>query len=420
MDVKSIFNAAVCIIGIAILFIHAANILLKKNRRRDENQLLWFVIFTIVHFATYLSFLIIKVNYKNDDLIIGFYTSFYIMNNMELLFFYFFASNYIDMKKKYKDIITGIILTLFVIYIALDIVNIFTRFFFTSVNGVYQRSSVMIFSQGYQFIAFAVIFALAIFNKKLDITSKIAFAIYCLLPLVAIIIQILLPGYAVAYLSIIVSIEVLFLFVNVRKNMELANEARKTQEAEIKIMMSQIKPHFIYNTLASISTLIKIDSDKAQKALDDFTEYLRTNLSSLTDTGLISFKDELKHVETYLSLEKMRFDERLNIVYDIQEFDFMVPPLSIQPIVENAVKHGIMKKIEGGTVTIKTYENNEMYIIEVSDDGVGFDVELVRKDENKHIGLNNVRYRLSTMCKGSMTISSELDKGTVVTVYIYK
>ena len=420
MDIKATFNAAVCIIGIALLLIHAVDLSIKKGRRKDENNLLAFIIFTIIHFATYLTFTIIKASYTSNALIIGFYSTFFIMNNIELIFLSHYTISYITLNKKTKNIALIINAVVFGIFVILDIVNIFTHMFFYADNGVYTRTKMMIISQGYQLVAFAIVFLLTVFNKRLNITEKIAFALYCLLPLVAIIIQNLLPGYAIAYLSIIISIEILFLFVNVKKNIELINEANKTKEAEVKLMISQIQPHFIYNTLSSISTLIKIDPDKAQQGLDNFTEYLRANLSSISETGLTSFENELKHIETYLSLEKMRFDERLNVVLDIQVKDFPVPPLSIQPLVENAVKHGVLKKIEGGTICIKTYEDESAYFVEISDDGIGFDVNDPKYKDKEHVGLNNVKYRLSTMCRGELTINSVLDKGTTMVVKFYK
>ena len=420
MDSKSAFNATVCIIGIALLLIHTINISLKKNRRKDENYLLFFIIFTAIHFATYLAFTLIKIHHTSDNMIIAFYTIFYIMNNFELLLLFVYAISYIPIKKKTANILFIVSIVLYNIYVALDIANIFNHMFFYSVNGVYTRAKLMFLSQGYQFVALAVVFIITVLNKKLNLTQKIAFSFYCLLPLVAIVLQNLLPGYAIAYLSIVISIEILFLFVNVRKNVELANEAKRSKEAEIKLMMSQIQPHFIYNTLASISTLIKIDPDKAQKALDEFTEYLRANLSSLTKTGLINFKEELRHVETYLSLEKMRFDERLSVNYDIKVVDFLVPPLSIQPLVENAVKHGILQKLEGGTISIKTYEDEKAYYVEIEDDGVGFDLNNLDPTDNNHIGLNNVKYRLSSMCNGELNINSVIDKGTTMVVTFNK
>ena len=420
MDSKTTFNATVCIIGIAFLLIHTVDLLLKKDKRKDEKSLLVFIVFTIIHFATYLTFTFVKINYTSNPLIISFYTTFFIMNNIEVLLLINYTLSYVPLKRQTKSIVTYLNLAVVLIFIVLDIVNIFNQMFFYAVDGHYTRSKMMFFSQGYQFVAFAMVFALTVFSKKIKYTEKIAFAVYCLLPLVAIVVQNLLPGYAIAYLSIIIAIEILFLFVNVKKNFALINEAKKTKEAEVKLMVSQIQPHFIYNTLSSISTLIKIDPEKAQKGLDEFTEYLRANLSSISETGLTSFENELRHIETYLSLEKMRFDERLNVVLDIKVSDFPVPPLSIQPLVENAVKHGILKKIEGGTLTLRTYEEDDAFIVEVKDDGVGFDVNDPSYKGKEHVGLNNVKYRLSTMCRGELTINSVVDKGTTMVVKFYK
>ena len=418
MDNKSVFNATVCVIGIIFCLIHTINILLKKGRRKDENNLLVFMLFTAFHFAVYLTFTIIKMTYTSNAFIIGFYTSFYVMNNFQVFLLFAYAISYIPLKKKSYNILLAISLALYAIFIALDIANIFNRMFFTAVDGVYTRSKTMIVSQGYQFVTFAMVFCLAVFHKKVTVGEKVSFAVYCVIPLVAIIVQNAFPGYAIAYLSIIVNIQILFLFVNVRKNMKLADEAKRIKDAEVKIMISQIQPHFIYNVLASISTLIKIDPDKAQQGLDHFTDYLRANLSSLSKNGLVNFTDELKHIKTYVSLEKMRFEDRLEVNYDIQVNDFMVPALSVQPIVENAIKHGILKKIEGGTLTFKTYEDNDAYVVVVSDDGVGFDIDAVKGDD--HFGLNNIKYRISSMCKGNVKVESELGKGTTVTVFFYK
>ncbi len=420
MSGNAIFNATVCIIGIAIILIHVVNTIFKKNKRVDEMRLLIFLLFTIIHFATYLTFTLVKVNYTSDTYIISFYTVFYIFNNIEVLLLFLYVLSYLNYIGSLRKTVFIVNAFLFLTFFILDIVNIFTGIFFTSVNGEYQRSKLMILSQGYQFIIFAVIFLATLLSKKLVLREKIAFGLYCLLPLVAIILQNFFKGYAIAYLSIVISIEILFFFINVRKNIIIAEEQQKNKEAQIKIMMSQIQPHFIYNSLSSISTLITIDPNKAQEALDSFTEYLRHNLSSLTETRLIPFEDELKHIETYVSLEKVRFNERINIIYDIQVRDFYVPPLSLQPIVENAIKHGVLKKIEGGTLKINTKESKEAYIVEIIDDGVGFDITNIDFTKNEHIGLNNIKQRLKTMCNASIDIFSEVNKGTKVTVTFYK
>ncbi|MBQ6783756.1 MAG: histidine kinase [Acholeplasmatales bacterium] len=341
------------------------------------------------------------------------------MNNIELLLLFRYMKNYTELPNKIGKTFYIINLSSFTIFCILDIINIFTGIFFTAENGVYLRSNTMIISQGYQFIMFTAIFVTAVASKKLNSREKIAFALYCVLPFIAIILQNVFKGYAIAYASIIVAIEVLFVFIGVEKNFQISMQKEKIRDAQINIMLSQIQPHFVYNSLSAISTLITIDPEKAQEALDNFTEYLRRNLSSLTDVKLIPFEDELKHIETYISLEKLRFDDRINIIYDLKTTDFNVPVLSIQPIVENAIKHGILKKVEGGTLKISTYEEEDSYVIVIEDNGVGFNNDDVKKEEN-HYGIDNIKYRIKNMCNGSLDIKSVINKGTIATITLKK
>lgn len=420
MTNNAIFNATVCIMGAFILTIHIVNLLLKKEKRKDEKNLLDFFVFTVVHFATYLTFTFVKTIYTSNAYIIAFYTAFYIMNNITVFMLFKYVKNYVKNSGTTEKAINVVNYVLFAVFIALDIVNIFTGIFFTAENGVYLRSKTMILSQGYQFVMFVLIAVITATNKNLNAREKTAFGLYCFLPFVAIILQNIFKGYAIAYAAIIIAIEVLFFFVNVQKNIDLSIEEEKNKDAQIKIMLSQIKPHFVYNSLSSISTLIPMDPGKAQAALDNFTEYLRHNISSLTETRLISFEEELKHIESYVALEKMRFGDRVNVVYDIQVTDFYVPPLSIQPIVENAIKHGILKKLEGGSLTLRAYETADFYVVEVLDDGAGFCMDEVDFKENRHFGINNIKYRLEKTCGGELTVLSEVDKGTQVIVRLRK
>lgn len=420
MDSKTVFNAAVTLIGPLILLAHIANISIKRKRRKDENALLVFLTFTAVHFACYFAFCFLKTYYPSDGLIMGFYTGFYIANNIQAFLLILYLLHYVEIPKKLsKSLWIGSVILL-IVFIGLDFINIFAHMFFYPKDGVYVRAGAIILSQGYQFVAFLAVFLVALLNKKLKPREKAAFSIYCLLPLAAIVIQNLMPGYAIAYLSIIVAIEILFVFINVEKNMQLALEEEKLKDVQVRMMLSQIQPHFVYNALSSISTLIPIEPEKAQKALDDFTEYLRANLSSLTEHRLISFEDELKHIEAFLSLEEIRFGDRVKVAYDLKANGFFLPPLTIQPLVENAVRHGILQKVEGGTVRLSTYELDDAYVVEVIDDGIGFDANALDLSSNKHIGINNIRYRLSEMNKGWLVIESEFGKGTRAVVNIFK
>lgn len=129
----------------------------------------------------------------------------------------------------------------------------------------------------------------------------------------------------------------------------------------------------------------------------------------------------MSHVKSYLYIEKLRFDELLNIKYEIETENFKCPSLLLQTMVENAVKHGICNKCDGGTVLIKTYETDDNYIIKVIDDGTGFDINSnVDTDERNHIGIENTRNRLKEMCNGKLDIESEIEKGTKVTIEIPK
>ena len=160
---------------------------------------------------------------------------------------------------------------------------------------------------------------------------------------------------------------------------------------------------------------------------------LLINLEVLNDSGLVPIDRELEYLGHYLTLEKMRYGEDLTITYDISPCRFFLPPLTLQPIVENAVRHGLGKKTEGGTVKIKVREHPSDYRITVADDGIGFDVNA--KDpftvenseagypgpENRgHVGLRNTRERIRFMCHGDLTVRSRPGKGTKVTISIPK
>jgi len=205
-----------------------------------------------------------------------------------------------------------------------------------------------------------------------------------------------------------------------RKNeKQIDNLESELIQNQISIMLSQIQPHFIYNSLTAIRELCLIDPKKAYETVDEFSTYLRGNLDSLTINKPIPFEKELSHVKTYLSLERKRFGDNLNIVYDINAFYFTIPALTLQPIVENAVRHGVTKREDGGTVMISTEETETEAIITVKDDGVGFDLSR-HKDEYLRVGIENVRSRLTVMCGGSLQIDSKPGIGTTAVITIQK
>jgi len=208
---------------------------------------------------------------------------------------------------------------------------------------------------------------------------------------------------------------------DIKTNMEeKVQTERKLAESRISIMLSQIQPHFIYNALAVISRLCDKDPAEAKKATINFSNYLRANMNLLERTEPIPFENELNHTIGFLNLEKAMYGEALKVIYDIQTKNFKLPALTMQPIVENAIKHGIGKKEGGGTVTISTKETDSGYMMIITDDGVGFKQEKIYDDGQQHIGINNVRLRLSAQCGGSLDIESKSGTGTTATIIIPK
>ena len=196
---------------------------------------------------------------------------------------------------------------------------------------------------------------------------------------------------------------------------------KELYEAKVSVMVSQIQPHFMYNALTSIAMMCQIDPDTAQEATITFAKYLRGNMDSLRQTKPVPFEQELEHLKKYLYIEKLRFGKKLNIEYDIQATDFVLPLLSIQPLVENAVKHGVGMKKKGGTVTISTRETDTAYEVIISDDGVGFDITAEKKDDGRsHVGMENTLRRVKDMCGGEIRIESTVGEGTTATVILPK
>lgn len=209
--------------------------------------------------------------------------------------------------------------------------------------------------------------------------------------------------------------------VNYQASIRAKKLEKELKENRISLAMSQIQPHFIYNSLNSIYHLCEKDVEMAQQAISDFSDYLQRSLSVVDRTTLISFEEELKHVKTYLKLEQLRFGKDLNVVYHIERTDFMLPALSVQPLVENAVKHGICQKGEGsGTVILTVKACPDCYEVIVSDDGVGFVPGTEASGEGTHVGIRNVRQRLDLMCHAILEVQSEPGKGTTVTIRIPK
>lgn len=236
----------------------------------------------------------------------------------------------------------------------------------------------------------------------------------------------------IGYLADIISDFALELDLNAKEKLRIAVERERAEteraraekeayEAKVAVMASQIRPHFMYNALTSIAMMCQINPETAQEATITFAKYLRGNMDSLKQTVPVSFETELEHLRQYLYIEKLRFGKKLNIVYDIQTTDFKIPMLSVQPLVENAVKHGVGMKKKGGTVTVTARETDTAFEVIIADDGVGFDTAAKpAEDGRSHIGMETTRSRLKEMCGGEIRIESKVGEGTTAVITLPK
>ena len=192
--------------------------------------------------------------------------------------------------------------------------------------------------------------------------------------------------------------------------------ATELENSRILLAMNQIRTHFIFNILNAISGMCKYDPAKADRTVVLFARFLRTNIDIMQSDTPVTFSSALRHVEDYIVLEQIRFGDRLNFVTDIEEDYFCLPPLVLQPLIENAIKHGLSNKPEGGTITLRTWVDDNDVCVSVHDDGVGFDP--TQPPRTGSVGLQNVRFRLQYTMNGTLTMDSAPGEGTTATIRI--
>ena len=220
----------------------------------------------------------------------------------------------------------------------------------------------------------------------------------------------------ISYLTIAVVNCNLFYCIWLHLQFVRRHEMALMAEQRIQIMMTQIQPHFLYNTLSTIQVLCSVDPKQAAEITGKFSAYLRQNLDTLEFSGLTPFTRELEHTKTYAEIEMIRFPN-IRVEYLVEDSDFSLPPLTIQPLVENAIRHGVRIR-EEGIVRVTAHRVKDRHEIVIWDNGVGFDVNAPQKKDGTHVGLKNVRERIEKMCGGSMRVESRVGEGTTVTLFI--
>lgn len=344
--------------------------------------------------------------------------NFFFLYMMTLYMSFFIEALFEKSDRAKKRLLAGKILA--VISLVLIVINLFIPFMYDfDVQNKYFRKGGWYGISLLQMLAIFVM-ATAVYEYRKEIETSLYWMmmIDIFMPLIAAIIQIFVYGFSIINIAIGATQILLFMIVFRYQEVRIQEHNAQISEYNARLMLTQVQPHFMLNTLSTIQYLCKTDSDAAAETVSDLGIYLRNNMEFATSTELITFEKELNHIEKYVSIEQKRFGDRIKVKYDIKEKDFTLPALSVQPLIENAIKHGISKKRRGGTVELSTWRGvNNIHII-VQDDGVGYDINQSFSEDRVHIGLSIVRERLKNRCGGELLITSEVGKGTICEIKI--
>lgn len=402
----------------------------RKYRTKTGRFLVWVLIAHTAMLLVDAPIWILLANPKPENVIpikiLSFFSDAFLCALISL--YAYCLTEYINERKKISYGYTNLITVLCGISLVLWLINAFNgMYIYYDATGLDHTGPHYLLSQAFNVVLPAMTMVLAFrYHDVIGWRNTWIWVLYGLIPVLSIPAQVLWAVTPVC-IATTVSLVLVYTLIHVEQaereaniEKELAQKELALSESNNSLVLSQIQPHFLYNALTSIYRLCDVKPEAAKEAVSNFSKYLRGNLDSIKQTKMISFADELKHLQAYLSLEKIRYDDYLDIKYDIKTTEFFIPPLTVQPLVENAVNHGISDLPVGGLVTISTEEKRDYYEIRVSDNGVGFDPETVPEDGCSHLGIMNVRSRLNIMCHGTLDIKSAPGDGTVAIIQIPK
>lgn len=220
-----------------------------------------------------------------------------------------------------------------------------------------------------------------------------------------------------AFQEIIISLLLLTFFISQYFQLQKTkkeNEMMYREKVKIKedTLKGEIQPHYLFNTLSAIKSAYHSDENKGQKILSLFSENIRNSFDSMKK-DLVPFEDEIETIERYVELENLRREKKFNLILDIDFVDFYVPPLSLEPIVENSINYSRVNEKEDGFIEIASYYDDENVVITISDNGIGFDPKFVRVES---LGQRNLKERLQLHLNATIQVESQPGKGCVTTI----
>lgn len=420
MDFLKAFNISFDIFGILLCTIAIFGCIL--NRKIDKNisrlYLCLFITIILDVLANMLGIIYRGKEGHNIYVILRFTNFFeYFLGYVYSFIMTKFCIVYFKVKIKHLNLFLGLIYFPCVLMLIISQFN--NMYYSINAQNIYVRGPLFFISQlwGLLFLLFNFIIFIRYF-KQTKRSAKILFSVYFIFPIIGLLFQLFVYGIYSLLISTVLSALTMYLVMTYEQVNSYVLMEKKAEEAKYHLVLSQVSPHFLYNTLTSIMALCD-DNPKAQEALSKFSKYLRNNLDSIKTTDNINILKELEHVNIYLYLEQLRFGDKIKVEYSIENSHFDIPVFTLQIPVENAVKHGISKKVDGGHIFIKTYEDKKNNIIVVYDDGLGFDKDDI-DPSREHVGIENLKRRLKEQVNGKLEINSIKGTGTTVKILIPK
>jgi len=409
-------------LGLSALGLGAAAIMPGLDRWSKRFFIAFFVALALLSAASLFEILIYgKPDFRNLEIVVSYVGSLLYIMPIPMLTVYLLHCCGEDLR---KSALLRIVIALVLVYLTiLNYAQFTSKFYYITpdtqlVNGPWYPLSVM---------PFLIIMALnlgAVLHWRERLSKKMlcAFLIALVPLLIALTVHIFVSVFPLIDISLAICAVVMYVIIlsdqldqYMRTQQALLRQQQEIARQRASILMLQMRPHFIYNTMTSIYYLCDQDPEAAKQVTLDFITYLRKNFNAIASEHTIPFAEELEHTRAYLAVEQAQFRNRLFVDYDTPHTRFHLPPLTLQPIVENAVKHGLDPDSEPLRISIRTRQTDSGSEITVEDNGTGFDPT---ESDAPHIALGNIRQRLAMMCNGRMDIAPRDGGGTVVRVTI--
>ena len=373
-----------------------------------ENKIRWFfvVFFTLLflyvgsQFITHISLTLLGPDFSLLSKLAMFCESLFSSMMMPIFTIYMLSSAGLSWRRSPYLYLTVCIWVVYVLLLLSTCVS--KTIYYITPNNIYHRGPL------YPIILMPPVLLMLIdliilirYKKALPAIRAKAFSLYIIIPILSILIQMFFYGLLTIEIGTSIAAIIMLVMIMVEQvNHHIYIEQRNTRVYAENLAL-QMRPHFVYNVLMSIYYLIDQDQNKARQVILDFNTYLRKNFSAIAAEYLIPFSDELTHVQAYLAVEQVRFEDILSVEFDTPHTQFKLPPLTIQPIVENAVKHGVDPDLGPMHLSIRTRNTEDGSLVIIEDDGRSFGTHT---NDDPHIALDNIRERLKSTCNGTINV----------------